>query len=39
LPALLVTHDRDDVVAAGGRCMELHSPSGDTPCSMPDSSR
>jgi putative thiamine transport system ATP-binding protein len=34
LPTLLVTHDAQDVAAAGGACLELRSGNGGSPCSM-----
>jgi putative thiamine transport system ATP-binding protein len=39
LPTLLVTHDADDVRAAGGACVELTPVNGDPTCSTRASSR
>ncbi|MEP7244243.1 MAG: ATP-binding cassette domain-containing protein [Gammaproteobacteria bacterium] len=39
LPTLLVTHDPDDVHAAGGACVKLTAADGESTCSMHDSSR
>jgi putative thiamine transport system ATP-binding protein len=39
LPTLLVTHDREDVAAAGGQYLELKPAPGEVQCSMHKSSR